>query len=444
MLCQGISVCSGDLESLSLRRVLKCGAFGILLPDDSISPATLRKRRASAGRLAQSVGSNLLMQIDEERLLILRRRYVDQNKPVLCSQLLTEDMRLLRRVVWHSQQQCGLSSRVGRRWPPRHKRLGRPVHRPVPLPQEVSRLLAALSDLSARVVVGLAAGCGMLEGEILRLRAGHFKLARRIIQLPISGARGAPGRAGVRVVAIPEWVMALVYDAFPTLGGWSQSRLLFPHRDDPTRPRSSYWRTLRTAGQRADVEGWRTTDLRRMYQRAGRGSQLARCVVRGTDIHTSRQSVPMALYQREWLARRWSRLDSPPRGFWQSRRHVPRRGVGDALSPERVQMRISSPLRSTLRPLPPSCQVRGSEPTVSSTLMAREQSPAPRPAPEGALNTLDEMLCAAAVTELPSKSSDELPSKSSEQSYTLGDVLSSALLGGIGGMMLNEHLSQRK
>ena len=425
-LCGGAPPLSGRPVEVTLGEALRCGGFGFLLPVAHQAPATLRKRRASAGRIARSLGRARIASLDEAALAALREGYLIERRATLCSQLLAEDLRLLRHVVCRGQRKLGLPVRVAYRWPPRRHRLGRKVVRPVPLPGEVGRLLEALCDRKARVIVGLAAGCGLLEIESLRLRADHLALANKQLRFPVQGVRGRPGTTGERVVPLPAWVVDLILDAFPTVLGWPGQRLLFPHRDDPTRPRTSFRRTLRRAAERARVTCWKTTDLRRLYQRAGRGANAARCVVRGTDVHTSRGRLSAVVRQRVWMAERWRQLGAPPPGFWSARRHVPRRASSglDALSPETTRARAGAARGDRAPPLPPSCHVE------AVRYRSLEVAPA---CTEGAPY---EVLADPRRGLTPTR---EVAPRGATQGATDADLIGCGVLGMIAGVFVGEH-----
>jgi len=331
----------------TLAKWMRSGAGGYLLPDASASRG-LRKLRGVAAWVQAAVGRTTLEEWDDEELEVWREEHAAAVGKVRSGELIGRDCSLLRRVVWDGQQAAGMKPLVARSAPATNERLGRKLVRSVTLTELVSALLKALARLPrAMLMVALVAGCGLLEIEALRLRAEDIDLARGRVRVAGGPVRGRPGLVGERWVSMPRWVIDILWHALPGLATMAPDALLFPCRDDPTRPRSSFGRAIRQAAEHAGLTphpkiGMRIyslTALRRLAQALLRESGAPRALVRGTvprpaDRAEARRQEATVERASRALAANWITLVHPPRV--PHRLHLPRKapkGVGP-LEPE--------------------------------------------------------------------------------------------------------------
>lgn len=325
-------------ESLTVEAWLRTGGGGLLVPRTA-SDQWVRRARGVAQWVVRAVGRTRIVEWDEDGLLDWERDYqgwaLGRGRS---SELVGRDVSLFRRAIWEGQRALGMRPRVRHKAPGRCKRRGGdPVPRPVTPPTAVARMLEALrSNGRAQLMIALLAGCGLWEGEALALRAGDLDLAGQRVHIHSGAVRGKPGQVADRWVSLPEWVWNLLWVALPGLSSMPMESLLFPCRTDPTRPRSSFRRTLLAAAKRAGLEpheraGWALygpTALRRLGQAVLRNNGAPRMLVRGTVVSGSkgrgaRRERPVERKSRE-IASAWRVLVHPPTGRgWRLR--VPRR-----------------------------------------------------------------------------------------------------------------------
>ena len=195
----------------------------------------------------------------------------------------------------------------------RHRRSS-PQSRPVAA-WHIQRLLP---HLKATLVIALvlAAGAGLLSGEILGLRSSDFNWTKRRVRVSPGSARGRSGRPATRWVYPAAWAWAILEKLVPQGG---PDRLLFPGRT-PGRPLKRLDRDLKRACGRAFGEGGGTItllDARGFHQEAMEHLGLPRQVVAGSvrtaEPKTARRTTILGWQKRQAAAARaWVQLELLP------------------------------------------------------------------------------------------------------------------------------------
>jgi hypothetical protein len=273
------------------------------------------------------------------------------------------------------------------------------------------------------LMVALVAGCGLLEIEALRLYAGDVDLAQARVRVAGGRIRGRPGLVGERWVWMPRWVLDIFWATITGIATLPLDAPLFPCRGDPTRPRSSFARTIRQAAEREGLAqhpkiGWQIyslTALRRLPQALARAMGAPRSLVRGTVPRPSdaaeerRHQVTLERASRR-LAANWITLVHPPRV--RRRLHLPRK------APKKVgplQAEVTGRRKRSVEAVPVPWSSRPDAPMLTPRRSKRSR-PAGSPATE--------------------------PRASPEQPSTTGEgedsVAVAALLGVASGYLLSE------
>ena len=354
----------------------------------------VRKARGGAQWVAGAVGCTRLDEWDEEELQGWARDYsawaLGEGR---CGELVGRDISLLRRALHDGQRALGMTPQVAAAGPPTHKRRGsRAPARPTTPLEAVPALLEALRRRrKAQVALALIAGCGLWEVQVLRLRAGDLDLAGRRVRIHGGAVRGRPGAVGDCWITLPGWVWDLLWVGKPWLATLPMDALLFPNREDASRPRSSFRRTFLAAAERAGLAPhahhglsvYGPSALRRLGQAVLRNNGAPRMLVRGTVVapaRPTRRERPVERKSRE-IASEWRVLLQPQatRG-WRLRvpRNVPK-GVG-AGDPELAWKERRA--RDEGPPLPWSCRPDAPAPSPVQGNGARSPGGA-EPAPRG-------------------------------------------------------------
>jgi len=322
----------------TVGEVLRAGMFGHLLAREA-HQRHLRKRRAGAQRVAQAVGDWFrargwreppVRDLDEGWLRRFSDAYVQTARDQLCSELIRRDLALLRRAVRATQQWLRLEPRVKRRGPVATKRAGRRVERHATTPRELAWLLHVTTCSVLRLVFALPAACGLWESQILRLTPEDFDMGRKRLHVHGGRVRGRPGVIADRWVAMPPWLVEMVWQAFPGIGAMPPDVLLFPHRSDSTRHRSTFRRSLARACSKARTRHTTFGALRRMFALVARSNDGPRGLVRGSvgrgalrrRLERERKVV---LRASEVIAGGWRVLMLPPGVEDGMRWHLPRK-----------------------------------------------------------------------------------------------------------------------
>ncbi len=195
----------------------------------------------------------------------------------------------------------------------------------------------------------LAAGAGLLSGEILGLTTGAFDWEQRRVWIESGSARGHPEVAASRYVYPAAWTWTAIERRVSPTG---PDRLLFPGKT-PGVPLERLDRTIKRACRRAftdDGQFFTLLDARAFHQAAMKQLGLPQAVVAGSLCEDGRREVGRARLSR-WrkaqsdVARAWTQIDRPPQ--WAPPRGVPAAPAVDG-APSRA---IRGPGRN-LRPSP--------------------------------------------------------------------------------------------
>ena len=365
-----------DLADATVGQVLRGGLWGELVPRHRGDAERLRRERGGARRLVALVGAAAMADVDEAVLADVRGRLIAgdeaSGRAALSAEVATRTVSLLRKAAyrWGTEvgrtpavaERASASSRPARRRPPR---------KTMSL-ADLRRLLHAAWP-EERAVLALALGGGLREGEIAALRRRDLQVkapkrrGRRAtvepssieVVLDITTPSDSYGMRGrLRIAPLPLWACELVGAPEAGLPSKAPDALLFPHRSDPDRPRSSFrsmmdrlrTRALGPHGPRCSL-----ADLRRCWQRVAREALAPREVVRQTWwIETPAPGIEPrshALQSVRALAGHWATLGAPIAGVLTNPAVLPRRapkGCGPG-EPEK-----QDPWKGW-RPLPPSC-----------------------------------------------------------------------------------------
>ena len=185
-------------------------------------------------------------------------------------------------------------------------------------PVEGWRIQRLLPHLKATLVVALvlAAGAGLLSGEILALWTSDFNWTKRRVRVSPGSSRGRSGTPATRFVYPAAWAWAILEKLVPRGG---PDRLLFPGRT-PGKPLTRLDRSLRRACRRAFGEDGGTItllDARGFHQAVMERLGLPRQVVAGSLRTASPRTAPrkaiLRLHKRQAaIARSWMQLELPP------------------------------------------------------------------------------------------------------------------------------------
>ena len=317
----------------------------------------LKRYRASARRLDARVGGVPARKVDERLLEQLGADW-SSGPDALAAETVRRDLALLRRLVARWAVTGGQVPRVLERPRGPLRRQGRRAPRATPEPTTVLMMLDVLGS-EHRVAAAMAAGAGLAESEILRLRVRDIDLGRRRVVVRTGRTRGRPGLRVLRREPVAGWAINLLVAEMGWLPGADARQLLFPNRRDPSRPRSDLSRGFAAASRRALAPGSDPVtlgSLRRLWQSVLRQGGVARTAIRQsyslTLVPRGSGALPWVARQRRLLAS-WTHLLAPP-GLPGPVPRVPRkgpRGCG-AYDPERPGAKGGA---DKGRPLPESC-----------------------------------------------------------------------------------------
>ena len=281
--------------------------------------------------------------VSEEFLSGVRARLIagdpEEERAALSGEVATRTTSLLRKAAVRWAEEAGAEPLVAARAPASAPPAARRSPRVTPALPELRRLLH-LAWPWERAVLALALGGGLRESEIVGLRRRDLRLRRA--EPPTHGRRRPPSPpappwievvldvtpAGapyemvrrVRVSVLPRWACDLVLSPRAGLVAKGADELLFPHRSDPTRPRSSFRSLMnqirKRDGGRPGTDPQRSlADLRRCWQRVVREAGAPREIVRqawSLEVPPPGLTVQsMALDASRRLAAAWTTLDAP-------------------------------------------------------------------------------------------------------------------------------------
>ena len=300
----------------SVSQVLQTSLIELQMPRGPGDRARMAGER-SIGRLTEELCGHEVALVygaeDEERLQVVLDGAAHPRTGKLISR--KQQRRILAR-----RRACAEAIRRLHGAPPlapgtrrRHRRSS-PQSRPVAA-WHIQRLIP---HLKATLVVALvlAAGAGLLSGEILGLRSSDFNWTKRRVRVSPGSARGRSGRPATRWVYPAAWAWAILEKLVPQGG---PDRLLFPGRT-PGRPLKRLDRSLKRACRRAFGEGGGTItllDARGFHQEAMERLGLPRQVVAGSvrtaEPKTARRTTILGWQKRQAAAAHaWVQLEFPP------------------------------------------------------------------------------------------------------------------------------------
>ena len=254
-------------RGMTLREVLCAGVLIGTMPRHAEAAETIRRDRASARRILEVLGDRAVAQVTLEDARALRERLSkvprDATGRPLGAATLARAEQTLRRVVRWAQDALKLPTTLPARGP-RRRTPGHRRERLAATGQDVARALERLQSPRDRARVALAAGAGLREADMDRLR-------RRDVHA--NGRLWVPTRRREigRWVFLPAWAQS-------NLSTWLKTR----PADDEGRvfPRG---RSSRKALRRAAQDGrLGFLCLRRLHQGLASDAGAARGVVRGS------------------------------------------------------------------------------------------------------------------------------------------------------------------
>jgi len=350
-------------EVLSSR--INVGAF----PRHADDFSRIKRPRACARRVVELVGGLPIQKLNSERRL--KQLHLDLVSHGAAASTANRTVALARKVVRAWCRHVGAAPRLHPRRRRENRRIGRRAGRPVPGPQQIGELLAALPD-HHRVALALAAGAGLIESEILGLRFEDLKPSDHAVVVATGGIRGRAGQRCFRYEYVAGWAWELLLATFEPSIRRGISGPIFRHRSDPRRSRSSFGPLIRKVSIETFGRGAPVVTLgaaRRLWQRvqidAGLPSAQSRQswsldeIPRGDSV-----GLPAWAAEAEEVASQWRELCTPPVDLRERRLSVPRRkpkGCG-RLTPE-----LSPRSRGATTELPDSCRARPLEPPSPPT-----------------------------------------------------------------------------
>ena len=307
-----------DLLQLDVIAALRTELADQLAPRSPSDLNRVRRYRASARRLVEVAGDELMSDVDEAFMLVIRDRLTR------CCQVagftfgaedVGRDLSLLRHTARRWAYAAAIDPLVAERPPKRVRRRKKPAKRrrqrvPPTIQQVLELLLAA--DPQLRAAIGLAVGGGLQHGEITELRLSQLDPRTRAVSVWARGtARQPAGSRAVRVVWIAAWAWQLLERVLPR--GAARGARVFPSRFDASRGRTGFDKALRKACEAAwGPQGPRYTmgALRTSWQAVARTRGLPRAVVRGSWAMPPGGTPPRPALEARELARSWDEL------FW--------------------------------------------------------------------------------------------------------------------------------
>ena len=283
-------------DGLTLGEVLKAGVVGELFPKGKTGAETIRQARASARRLDARLGRARIIDISERVVMWLMERIRAETRAKTGRPggraMVSRDISMLRRVVRDYQGRITGRTRVRARTPG-NKRRGAVKPRPVPKAWEVKRILAQVSEPSAKARVALAVGGGMLEGRSLRLRVRDVDIRRMQVWMSIPRNGEIHEDVG-HWVQLPAWAVSALVGHMRTLRHLGPTALVFPSATNPNRPAESCRKELKAACQRARIpRDYDFHAIRRCWQALATEKGVAKGLVKQTlDLGPRTNPIP--------------------------------------------------------------------------------------------------------------------------------------------------------
>jgi integrase len=344
----------------------------------------LKRYRSSARRLDARVGALHARDVHDPLLDRLGRRW-STGPEALAAETVRRDLSLLRRLVARWGEMFYLPARVTRRPKGPGRRQGERAPRTTPGPETVLVVLEVLGS-EHRAAAALAGGAGLAESEILPLRVADLDLKRRLVRVRTGRTRGRPGARVLRVESIAAWAFDLLLAEMDWIPGAPSDRLLFPNRDDPSRPRADLNRGFASASRQALDEGAGPVtlgSLRRLWQHVLREGGAPRAALRQSySLRWAKRGSrrPPWAEEQKRLLDAWTSLLAPPvpvAPHLNLPRHAPSRC--GPYEPERPAV----PTRpASSRPLPDTCRVVPDPPKPTATPPRRTEVASPPTPPE--------------------------------------------------------------
>ncbi len=350
-------------EGASVADVLRSGVVSSLAPRHRDDAGRLRRARAAASRLVLAVGDRPMRDVDNAFVERLRVELTDATNPKLerplAASTTSRTLAVLREAARAWAAGCRLPSQIDAHPRGPSRRMGDRRDRPVPSLYEIADLLS-VADVPLRAAVGLAAGGGLGEGEIVELRRFQLRSGERRVALYATKVGRPRDTRCVRYAWLPPWAMDLLAALHPGLRTMPAGAWLFP---SPTRgygPSASLQPALTRACVDAfGADGPRYTfgDLRRSWQAVCRAEGLPRAVVRQSWARWEEPGRPPSAlapgvlrFQR--MACEWRVLGDGPGRALMDPAPVPRQ------APKGTGPWEAEPLGAARPPeLPPSCGV---------------------------------------------------------------------------------------
>ena len=371
------------VAGVTVAQFLGGGWVDDLLPRHRHDMERLRRDRGSAGRLVALVGDVPMEDVDESFLAGVRAALLDgevaAERGALSGEVATRTTSLLRNAAVQWANTVGERSRVAERAPASASPTARRPPRRTPPLTELRRLLHAAWPWE-RAILALALGGGLRESEIVGLRRRDLGIWRaeprrrdrrrppeppqppRVeVLLDVTPAGIPPSRdRRVRVAALPRWAADLFLSPQAGLINRNPADFLFPHRSDPTRPRTGFRDLVRKIRAR-DGRPWNEppsslATLRHCWQRVAREASAPREVVRQSwwvpqpSPRGTAESTALAAVRH--IASAWTTLDAPIARVLAFRGTLPRRAP-KGCAPDEPEK--ADPWRGWEQ-LPPSCR----------------------------------------------------------------------------------------
>ncbi len=337
----------------TVREILTSRRLSQLMPRSAGDFNRLKRYRASAGRIRAHAGSRRVLAHDDA-LLEADRQVLSKDR---AASTVARDLSLLRRAVRLAARRLGVEPAVSPRPQGPSQRTGVRRARDLAAPGQLADLLPTL-DAPHRAAVAFAAGAGLSESEILGLRHGELALDRGAVLVRTGRSRGHPDDV-LRWEPIAPWAVDLLARSLPAPMSTDPAELLFPGRDDWTRPRSDLNRGLARACKRVFGEGGPAITLgacRRLWQAVLREAKLPRAAVRQSlrlQVRADNEVVPAPWSgEQAELLGGWTSLTQPPVALPAGTR-VPTKapeGVGA------FEAEVDRAARPKVAALPASCQ----------------------------------------------------------------------------------------
>lgn len=366
-----------DLRSLTIGAALRTELAQQLIPRSPRDLNRVRGYRASARRLLDAAGHELMLDVDDALLEVIEERLVlchttcrsAEVGQFLAPDAVSRDVGLLHKLAVQWAYAAQIDPLVSG---PRRKR-GKPAEKQQelllchpPSIHEFGELLVA-SDPALRAAMGLAVGGGLGHSQILNLQFEQIDAEDRSVQLRARGSAGLRGE--VRLVWLPGWAWDLLQPVLLGLtravarrreDSWWMADIddrqrktvgqVFLGRGAASRGRTDFNQPVKRACEAAfGPSGARYTmsDLHTLWMAVARARGLPRAVVRGSWSMPLNGTPPARALAAKQMAQEWGKLFGGP-GAVEIAAVPSRAGSGGPWEPEVLQEGPAA--------LPPSCR----------------------------------------------------------------------------------------